>query len=82
MLNLHLYGINHQKFKQLEMPSYQSGFCFEEPFSQRKAWTSPEILFDPQLFFSHQKKKRLKDKEKILNKCFLRTTNTKTEESR
>lgn len=35
MLNLHLYRRNHHKFEQLEMSSYQSGFCFEESFSQK-----------------------------------------------
>lgn len=41
------------------MSSYQPGFCFEEPFSKRKAWTFPEIMSDPHIFL-FPPKKRLK----------------------
>ena len=38
------------------MSSYWPGFCFGDPFNKRKAWTSPEIIFDPRILMYLPKK--------------------------
>lgn len=51
------------------MSSYRPGFCFEEPFSKRKAWISPEIMFDPQIFL-FPPKREVKKREKFSTNAF------------
>lgn len=68
MLNLHLYGINHQKFKQLEMSSYQSGFCFEEPFKEKLGLPQRLYLILNSFFFPP--KKEVKKREKPSTNAF------------
>lgn len=69
MLNLHLYRINHQKFKQLEMSSYQPGFCFELCLSVKGKLGLPLRLHLILKSFCPHQKKGYKER-KILKQYF------------